>query len=701
MNHTEIYQKHGDLCNRISSGKLYDAMSEIKNSYYAMGKPLDEGISFLDQTYKLMLGYTVSGFKDPNREKIFKQLQASLYCEADKVKKRMMLNSKLFPMLTNQFAKPDFFSDDNIEQWFNFLINNQNLSGEESDSVRSIINNQNIKWYNKALIISALTVSQTICFDVEKLKLTAEIYLLNIPQIWQRALCGLFIIVNLYQDRISVYPETVNIISALKDSNDFTERYQAVMLRFIKSADTERIAKKINDEIMPELNKMAPEIKNKLRNDENNDEQNPDWNDYFAGNENIMSKLEEFSKMQMDGSDVFIGTFAQFKHFPFFGKLSNWFVPFYNNKEAINESTFSDNSNFDFKNFIESLKTAPFICNSDKYSFCLSIGMMPDNERNSIKTYFNSEVKDMQQITMDEKLLNKKEFDYKTITQYMQDLYRFFTLNNNGKKLQQIFKKKFLNKNNPLFEAAFPLPDQKRTAGEFFFKAEFYEQTSEIFDCVDITDADFYQRRGFAAQKSGKFNNALNFYLQSDFLKDNQLWTLKKIAYCYKMIGDDKKSLEYYLKAEQLSGDNLQLINSVAKSLADNNEYEEALKRRFKADYLEANNLKTMRAIAKLSLLTGKYNQTITYSGKIADADKSAEDYTISGHALRLSGKVEEGCKQYFLASQKPDFNFESFINSMFECIGNDKFEIAENNNLIIDYIKYRTNNDENFSNGF
>lgn len=34
------------------------------------------------------------------------------------------------------------------------------------------------------------------------------------------------------------------------------------------------------------------------------------------------------AQLQMEGADIYMATFRQLKHFPFFQKMQNWFLPF-------------------------------------------------------------------------------------------------------------------------------------------------------------------------------------------------------------------------------------------------------------------------------------------------------------------------------------------------------------------------------------
>ena len=71
--------------------------------------------------------------------------------------------------------------------------------------------------------------------------------------------------------------------------------------------------------------------------------------------------------MQMDGTDIFMGTFSMLKKFDFFNVLKNWFLPFYASNKELQEELSKEPAEFDKGTFTESLEAAPFICNSDKY----------------------------------------------------------------------------------------------------------------------------------------------------------------------------------------------------------------------------------------------------------------------------------------------------------------------------------------------
>ena len=116
-----------------------------------------------------------------------------------------------------------------------------------------------------------------------------------------------------------------------------------VIQQFIKARETEKITRKIQQEILPEMIRIKSKLEEKLDLENlfssiNPEDKNPEWESFFKESPDVYNKLEEFTNLQMEGADVFLGAFAMLKHFDFFNEVNNWFLPFYKENENIAES---------------------------------------------------------------------------------------------------------------------------------------------------------------------------------------------------------------------------------------------------------------------------------------------------------------------------------------------------------------------------
>ncbi len=84
----------------------------------------------------------------------------------------------------------------------------------------------------------------------------------------------------------------------------------------------------------------------------------------------------------------------------------NWFLPFYKENEYV-AGTFSDvGEGFDVRQFAEGIERSNFLCNSDKYSFCLNVRHMPAFQKSTVMELFNMELKAMNEMAQDDDLIN-------------------------------------------------------------------------------------------------------------------------------------------------------------------------------------------------------------------------------------------------------------------------------------------------------
>jgi hypothetical protein len=147
-------------------------------------------------------------------------------------------------------------------------------------------------------------------------------------------------------------------------------------------------------------------------------EKNPEWETYFKDSPDIYQKFEEFSAMQLEGADVFLGAFALLKRFDFFNELSNWFLPFYKENEVITIALENIKEGFDINQFVEGLERSSFLCNSDKYSFCLNVKHLPSFQKSMMTELFNMELKAMNELSKEDEIVNSNTKNKTVFTQY-------------------------------------------------------------------------------------------------------------------------------------------------------------------------------------------------------------------------------------------------------------------------------------------
>lgn len=86
--------------------------------------------------------------------------------------------------------------------------------------------------------------------------------------------------------------------------------------------------------------------------------------------------VQRFTAMQLQGDDMFSQSLGMMRHDAFYGRLSNWFLPYHPDHSSL--ASVVDGEGMALA---DTLQKVPGLCDSDKYALMLSIARMPDGLR--------------------------------------------------------------------------------------------------------------------------------------------------------------------------------------------------------------------------------------------------------------------------------------------------------------------------------
>ncbi|MEN6454338.1 MAG: tetratricopeptide repeat protein [Prolixibacteraceae bacterium] len=660
----------------------------------------------LDQTYQFMLKYTVEGIQDPERQKVYRKLIVSAFELADQInetirfkysssigyeKKRIFksgFNTSLESLYSDleeyysRIEQRDPAGSENAtagenraeaakhHQQMGHLFNHvwfcDHLNAEETGFMKKVFANQTIPAVYRSFLLSALTLSLQRYFDEAKFRLLFDALETGEAMVNQRALVGLLITLYQYDNRLSFYPEITGRLEILNADPAFKQDLERIIIQLIRSKETEKLQRRIRDEILPEMIKISPTLKDKinlesLMDEGLSDDKNPEWKEIRQG---LVDKMEEFSKLQMEGADVFIGSFAMLKQFPFFNEPSNWMVPFFTENPDIRQSIdVADEIN---RSFIEMINRAPVLCNSDKYSFCFSIQSLPKTNREAMAQGIKAMMDQLQEIELEEEpIVPDKNAEFVS-NHYIQDLYRFYKLHPRKNDFDDIFSWPF-DFHNKIVLGHILKEDKKvlRNIAEYYFSKNYFAEAADILGYLLISEkeGELYQKIAFCYQRLGDFEKALESYQKADLYDSNRLWNLKKIALCYRNLKQPQKALEYYQQAENLDPGDLSNLLNVGHCLLELGRFDEALNYYFKVEYLAPGNKKVWRPIAWCSFLTGKKEQAENYFQKLMHEDPNKHDLMNMGHVQWSLGNRKTALGHYKQSISGNGFSEAEFMD--------------------------------------
>jgi len=558
-----------------------------------------------------------------------------------------------------------------VSEIFHFIHILGKPSELEKEIIEEIFFTDSYNSTTKSCLLGALLLSTQRCFDQYKINLFFNIVKQEEPEIWQRAFILLVLLFYQYDKRFTYYPLLLLRYASFFNDEKYKSILNATIMQLLRSKDTPQISKKLNEEILPEVQKtIRKNLSDKLGLDDmfgeaHNMEENPEWSKIFEGSKGLYEKLEEMSRMQMEGSDILMSAFGNLKHFDFFNSIHNWFMPFdVNNTDIYGAFDLPGESSSAGIGLIEDLSKAAFICNSDKYSFCLNVKMIPSVQKQQMLMMISAEMAQMRELSDEERLVDAHGRSRIIAIQYIQDLYRFFMLFPQRNQYINFFEQSLdfhlLVHWNTLFEA-------ERTSlliAEFYFSRGYYNKALEVYNYLQVKANDFnyelIEKTGYCCQKLGHFKKALEMYHQLEFIDRKKDWVLRNMVFCYRKLKQSDKALIYAHQLEKLLPEDLANQLLIGNCYLDLKNYEKALKYFFKIEFLQPENKKILRPIAWCCFVLGKFEQALGYYNQLKELSMDNPfDNVNMGHVYWSKGEIFKAKEQYTKSLKMQGYSIE------------------------------------------
>ena len=737
----EINKKYQEICQSISRRKVKRALDILKDLVVeSQLGDLKDRLQEVETTYENILKYTVEGVQDPEREKVYNRLLRSILKLSDQANEKILLNmsgwytyslkkelekeQKLtgktvvekIEDLSFKHQLDEVLSETRvidtprksfeskkytevISRIFTHMMLTDEFKEAEKSLIQTMMDEKKFYWHERSIFVSSVSLSLLRYFDVQKFLTLFQFFKLGEKEVWQRSFIGLILAFYKYNSRIYLYPELTNILNKLTETESIEKEFEQVLIQLIRSGETESISKKIRDEIVPEMVKLAPRLTDKLDLDELipddfMEEKNPDWEKIFKESEGLYEKIEEFSKLQMEGADVFMSAFSQLKQFSFFSEISNWFLPFIPDNPIIDDVFKFEDKEFDKQLFLNGLEKTGYMCNSDKYSFCLNVKLMPEAQKSMLLKMFQAELNSMDELDKENKIIESGKTSKTVYTQYIHDLYRFVKLYRFKDEFYDIFKTELDFHSTLLFKNLVIGDQLLGNIAEYYFQNEHFSRAIDIYLLLENHNEkpEIIEKIAYSYQILGDFNSALKYYRQAEIFNSNKEWLLKKIGLCYRNLQMSGKALKYYQRAENIDPDNLFTQASIGHCYLDLKDYEKALKYYFKVEYLDPKNKKVWRPLAWGCFVQGKFDYAEKYYKLITKESPNHHDYMNMGHLEWCRGNKIKAIEFYKKSITSKGNNLQEFLISFEE----DKHHLLENGinaediPILLDHLQYQ-----------
>ena len=708
MDQKEIIQNSNHIIDLLKESRVAEAITLLSAQVEQSGKwELKEQLQEISGTYGYMLQYLSQGVVDPKRFDLLASIVERLYVLNDKSLVALLESTSYDLFFTRRrdlasLSLQQSFNDYRVAcNKYNLLLSvgeserDKNavlltlneceraettlfnkiwslfpLMGDEADMLKEAIIDETLPVHARALFTAAVFLGLMKFYDESKLALLMELYCLSHDaEVQMRAITAMMIAIDQYPHRVRNSEALRHRFDAMAEMACFQHDVTTVQRLLVRSRNTDNISRRVNEELMPGIFKAQPDIFKKLKDGDTpidlaDIEANPDWQQWLDDS-GIAKKMEELNELQSDGSDVFIATFSHLKSFPFFQTLSNWFLPYHSDHSAV-LNTLPDSQ----KPLRDMVATAPFMCNSDKYSLCLSLDRVPQAQRDLMMSQLDAhhaQIKEMH----DMELPGERKQHETIINVYVQDLYRFFKLFSRRREFRPVFGSKMDFLQAPFLAEYLNGKDNVAFIAEFYLKNGFYSDAisgfNHLLNIENEINPVVFQKMGFAYQCSGQIKQAIKWYKRYELADENDLWTIRHLAACYRQAGNLDKAIHYYTQAMELAPSNVAGILNLGHTYLEADRLDEAMQCYLKADFMPAAKHRAWRPIAWCSFLMGNHERSISYYNKVLTEDSpTAQDHLNLGHALLCHGEPQAAIEQYAAALDALNGDRKQF-NQMFD----------------------------------
>lgn len=685
MKKSDINDRYHEICSSLSEMRLIDAFKQLENLLILYPEwELNSQLDQLRTSYRYMLQYLLMGTEDPGRQKLHHKIITDTWKIADRLSHHLLvshtkstytetyLRCQQETSLAEILAQLETFQD-NLdvlqmtdtrvssleqemaehekleEQLFDKIWTSIEWTAEERQTATIALNSETLLNADLCLLISAVTMSLLQYFDERKILFILDAIEHTESHVQIRAIVCLMLLLYLYDTRIPFYPEIMSRLHIKEDDKDFCQGMNMVYLQLLKAQDTQKITKKMREEIMPEVIKNMKKFGHGLDPYEENDK-NPDWENI---DQILDEKMREMNDILMEGGDVYMSTFSMMKQFPFFRIISHWFLPYFQQHSLVLKAIGNNSQTNDTINIILS---SSGICDNDKYSMLCVLPSMPEQQKQMIANKISNSG---DPVMIQENLQEMEKYNQRKdviANNYTHCLYRFFKLFPKLEDCPDIFDESLDFYESQLFRNFVGSAQYLREICNYLFKYERYRSVLNVLNLIESrgeTIASDYQKMGYCYQHFCNYSSALSYYEKADMLQPHNSWTIRHIATCYRLTHCFQESLSFYQQAATLLPENKSIIYQTGVCLLELARYDEALQKFFQLELMESNSPKIWRAIGWCSFMQGKYEQSINYFKKAINQKPLPNDTMNLGHVYLVQGQFKKAIEFYKEASKQ------------------------------------------------
>ncbi len=498
-------------------------------------------------------------------------------------------------------------------------------------------------------VLAAIGLGLLEVYDAHRFHLLADI--LDYTSDEKEALAAMvWLLTALFRYRSRKHSDEVEArLTAAMDHPLWHARVRAANRALLQSRDTERVVRRMRDELMPDIMRLSEDILDKKTREEllgdimADAEANPEWEEKLRSS-GMYDRMRELSEMTGDGADVFMGAFAHLKSMPFFSSIDAWFTPFDESQADVAEALGGD-----MAQFVQMLCRMPMPCDSDKFSMLFALRSGPAAQREALAMQLGENSAMLEQLS---EMRSTSESDTDLAARsYAQNLYRFFKLYPRHNEFFDPFARQIMPTSLSIAGRQIADSDTLRESAELLFKIGAWSDARAAIEAVASTEgnasAELYQKSGYCSEQLGEYNTAIESYTLADLYDDASPWTLRRLAASLRRTGNPERAIEPLRRLCRLRPDDKAARLNLAFSLIESREYAEASRLLQELEAESDDTRRLWRAQAWTAFMTDDYARARRYYDMVRSDNPSARDFLNMGHLAWVERRLPDAIEAY------------------------------------------------------
>ena len=509
-------------------------------------------------------------------------------------------------------------------------------AAEDFEAIESELANRDVPFELKAQIVTALLLGQLKINDPSKFKILLDAYeRADDERLEARILTAIVLVLSRWGNSAVSSPEIEDKLQQLQDSILTYTRLRDIVMTLIRTRDTDRVSREVNEAFSTTMKEITPEMLEKLQKDgmavdTSETGMNPEW-EKLMKNKEIEERMQAINDMQLEGMDVMMQTFSRLKNFPFFRQISNWFLPFTADHSEV-APLFTKFSQEGF----EAMAEATEMCSGDRFSFVLGIMQMPEERRDLLAANVSASLEMVKDQIKDRDNIRRKSVFAREALSYARDLYRFAKIYPRRNSFYDPFEQPVEFSNLPVIGSHLNENEMVLIAADFYFDHGYYALALPLYEKATSTgeaERHIYERIGYCCQMLGDYHSALESYEKADLFStdadESSTWLIKRLAFCNKALGRYGRAADYYRKLRERDPEDLNNEFHLASVLLRAGEIREAKELVSKVHYLKPEHEMCGRIYNRLkghdAFAEGRYGEALELYQRAKGSQENAE----------------------------------------------------------------------------